>query len=191
MVFCVIEGIDGCGKTSLCNRLQDSGFDAIFTREPYDQSIKDLNGLDQIELAYKFAEDRYLHMRDVVIPAIAAGKHIISDRSYLSNLAYQGKSFQDLDWVWSIQPLNLICPDVVIFLKCDARIAACRDGDPHATRLFNFQNRHLQIRYEHIVRQGSKYNSSNVYEIDTSYLNPDDVFARVYNIIEEAIKCEQ
>ena len=79
MVFCIVEGIDGCGKTSLCNRLQDSGFDAVFTREPYDQSIKDLKGLDQIELSYKFAEDRYMHMRDVVIPAIEAGKHVISD----------------------------------------------------------------------------------------------------------------
>ena len=187
MVFCVIEGIDGCGKTSLCNRLQDSGFDAVFTREPYDQSIKDLKGLDQIELAYKFAEDRYMHMRDVVIPAIEAGKHIISDRSYLSNLAYQGDSFQSLDWVWGIQPMNLVTPDVVIFLKCDYHIAARRSGEPDAERLFD-----IQQRYEDILRTGDNDDNVDIYTIDVSMLTILEVFNDVYAIIEEAIKkCEQ
>lgn len=189
MVYIVIEGIDGCGKTSLCNRLQDSGMDVVFTREPYDQGIKDLKGLDPVELAYKFAEDRYRHMRDVVIPALNSDKHVISDRSYLSNLAYQGTSFTDLNWVWNIQPLNLVLPDIVIFLKCDDHIAARRSGERDAERLFD-----IQRKYEHILRVGSRYIGigAYVYTIDTSNLSTISVFDQVKSIIEEAIKkCEQ
>lgn len=179
MVFCVIEGIDGCGKTSLCNRLQDSGMNAVFTREPYDQSIKDLKGLDQIELSYKFAEDRYLHMRDVVIPAIEAGKHVISDRSYISNLVYQGETKNIEKWVMSIQPYNLVVPDAVILLICDPNIAAQRSGE-NPNILGEIQNRYIQ----HINPCG--FEGKFITTIDTSHISECDVFERAMNLIERS-----
>lgn len=179
MVFCVIEGVDGTGKTSLCNRLQDSGMDAIFTREPYDQGIKDLKGLDPVELAYKFAEDRYRHMRDVVIPALKSDKHIISDRSYISNLVYQGRTKNIEKWVMSIQPCNLTAPDAVILLICDPNIAAQRSGETPEI-LEEIQNRYVR----HFEPHGLE--GQYITTIDTSHISEYEVFERAMNLIERS-----
>lgn len=179
MVYVVVEGIDGCGKTSLCNRLQDSGMDVVFTREPYDQSIKDLKGLDPVELAYKFAEDRYMHMRDVVIPALKSDKHIISDRSYISNLVYQGRTKNIEKWVMSIQPCNLTAPDSIIFLTCDPNIAAQRSGETPEI-LEDIQNRYVR-RFEPRGFEGQYITT-----IDTSHISEYEVFERAMNLIERS-----
>lgn len=179
MVFCVIEGVDGTGKTTLCNKLQESGLDAVFTREPYDQSIKELKGLDPIELAYKFAEDRYCHMRDVVIPALKSDKHVISDRSYISNLVYQGKTKNIEKWVMSIQPCNLTAPDSIIFLTCDPIIAARRSGEP-PEMLEEIQNRYVR-RFEPHGFEGEYITT-----IDTTHISECKVFERAMNLIERS-----
>lgn len=179
MVYVVVEGVDGCGKTSLCNRLQDYGMDAVFTREPYYQSIKDLKGLDPVELAYKFTEDRYRHMRDVVIPAIDAGRHVISDRSYISNLVYQGKTKNIEKWVMSIQPYNLTYPDSIIFLTCDPNIAAQRSGE-NPEILEEIQNRY--VRYFEPYGFEGQY----ITTIDTSHISGYEVFERAMNLIERS-----
>ena len=74
----------------------------------------------------------------------------------------------------------------MIFLKCDYHVAARRSGEPDVERLFD-----IQCNYGFILRNGSKYHDADVHVIDTCDLSAYDVFARVYNIIEEAMKCEQ
>jgi dTMP kinase len=66
------------------------------------------------------AADRAQHMATVVLPALEAGRHVVSDRSVYSSLAYQGYG-RSLDLA-DIQQFNSWAihdrwPDLVILLE--------------------------------------------------------------------------
>src|SRR5690349_10884951 len=101
--FISIEGIDGAGKstisTLLAEKLQESGYAVLLTREPggtvVGAKIRELLISSPTGLAAEagfllFAADRAEHVHAVVQPALAAGKIVISDRFSDSSLAYQG-----------------------------------------------------------------------------------------------------
>ena len=104
----VLEGLDGCGKTSqlrhVAQFVADQGHDVLITREPTDgewgRKIRvtaqtgDLAPPEE-ELRW-FMEDRQEHLQEEVLPALGAGRWVVSDRYFLSTVAYQGA--RGLDW---------------------------------------------------------------------------------------------
>ncbi len=97
-----IEGIDGAGKTTqaemLAAALEAAEYRVVVTKEPtsgsYGAKIRALSIAGtpvppEEELRY-FIEDRKQHVRDLIAPAMESGAVVISDRYYLSNVAYQG-----------------------------------------------------------------------------------------------------
>jgi dTMP kinase len=97
--YIAFEGAEGCGKSTHAARLADT-LDAVLTRETggtaiglrireilHDTSVTDLSHRAEALLA---AADRAQHIEEVVAPALAAGRHVVSDRSVYSTLAYQG-----------------------------------------------------------------------------------------------------
>jgi dTMP kinase len=102
--FITLEGIEHCGKTTQAKALVDSlrsdSHDVVLTREPggtpFGQSIRDLllhqpsAQVDKVAELLLFAADRAQHVNTVILPALAAGKVVISDRFYDSTRAYQG-----------------------------------------------------------------------------------------------------
>jgi dTMP kinase len=104
-----LEGLDGCGKTYAARadrgrRCAARGRDVVPTREPSDGPI----GREIRELARKwrsraaerelalFTDDRREHVALVIAPALAAGRWVLTDRYFLSTVAYQGA--RGLDW---------------------------------------------------------------------------------------------
>lgn len=97
--FVVFEGGEGCGKSTQAERLA-TALDAVLTREPgataVGERIRDLvlgpgtGMLDARAEALLIAADRAQHVAEVVRPALAAGRHVVSDRYVGSSLAYQG-----------------------------------------------------------------------------------------------------
>jgi dTMP kinase len=99
--FFVIEGPDGCGKTTLWEKLKDqlASDRFVFVRDPGSTAISLeirkilLNPLfDEMcptteLLLYMAARDQML--REVIVPALEQGSHVISDRYIQSTLAYQ------------------------------------------------------------------------------------------------------
>jgi dTMP kinase len=97
--YIVLEGAEGCGKSTHAARLaHDLG--AVLTRETggtpigrrireilHDTEVTDLSDRAEALLA---AADRAQHSEAVLRPALAAGRHVVSDRSVYSTLAYQG-----------------------------------------------------------------------------------------------------
>ena len=96
------EGIDGAGKTTqvklLAAALGEGDRTVVTTREPTDgphgAKIRSLSSRgvpttpeEELEC---FVEDRREHVRDLIAPALARGEVVITDRYYLSNVAYQG-----------------------------------------------------------------------------------------------------
>ena len=97
--YITLEGAEGCGKSTHAARL-GAALDAVVTRETggtaigarireilHDTSVTDLSHRAEALLT---AADRAQHIHQVVAPALTAGRHVVSDRSVYSTLAYQG-----------------------------------------------------------------------------------------------------
>lgn len=137
-VYIAFEGAEGCGKSTQARRLAEA-LDAVLTRETggteigrrlreilHDTSVTDLN--DHAETLI-VAADRAQHLAEVVRPALAAGRHVVSDRSVYSTLAYQGYG-RGLP-VSEVRAINEWAvddtwPDLVVLLQVPEPIAAER-----------------------------------------------------------------
>ena len=93
-----IEGIDGSGKSTQASLLYDSlrkNNKVFLTKEPskglIGASIRELlhrNDLSPMAMQMLFAADREEHISKTIVPKLDEGYHVITDRYYLSTLAY-------------------------------------------------------------------------------------------------------
>ncbi|HEY2427946.1 MAG TPA: dTMP kinase [Acidimicrobiales bacterium] len=93
-----LEGGEGSGKSTQARRLADT-LGAVLTREPGGTAIgariraillDPAGEVDERAEALLMAADRAQHASEVVLPALGAGRSVVSDRSVWSSLAYQG-----------------------------------------------------------------------------------------------------
>ena len=136
--YIALEGSEGCGKSTHAQRLGDT-IGAVVTREtggtPIGQRLRailhDTTVLDLDDRAETLivAADRAQHMAEVVRPALSSGRHVVSDRSVYSTLAYQGYGRGlPLDEVRRINQWAMgdIWPDLVVLLTIPADVTAER-----------------------------------------------------------------
>jgi dTMP kinase len=125
-----IEGIDGTGKTTQAHHvqelLQSRGLPVIRTKEPttghWGQILRDsaLTGrLSLEEEVDAFIEDRKEHVDSVINPELKAGKIIILDRYYFSNMAYQGARGFDIDEIMKRNEAFAPEPDLLVILDLE------------------------------------------------------------------------
>lgn len=101
-LFIAFEGIDGCGKSTQARKLAKHILELnkynhiLITREPFrDTKIRkilreDDNPYSQAyELAKLYTEDRKKHVKEMIIPNLKIGNHVICDRYSFSTLSYQ------------------------------------------------------------------------------------------------------
>ena len=108
-LFVAFEGCDASGKSTQARILAER-IDALLTREPGDTPaggrIRALlldhspegASLDVRTETLLMAADRAQHVAEVIEPALAAGRSVVTDRFTASSLAYQGYGRgQDVD----------------------------------------------------------------------------------------------
>jgi dTMP kinase len=130
--FICIEGLDGSGKTTqaklLAKKLRKS-HNTVYTTEPSQGKIgtfireRCLYGekrLSSVIEALLFAADRIEHVENEVLPALNAGKLVISDRYLYSSLAYQGATGLSLEWIEKVNE-HALKPDLAVFLDVDPK----------------------------------------------------------------------
>jgi dTMP kinase len=137
------EGGEGCGKSTQSQRLADR-LGALATHEPggtpIGAAIRHLlldpatEGLDSRAEALLMAADRAQHVAEVIKPALAAGRHVVTDRFAGSSLAYQGYGrglpVEEVERM-SRWAAGGVWPDLVILLEVPLEVAAGRlDRDP-------------------------------------------------------------
>jgi dTMP kinase len=137
-MFITFEGPDGSGKTTVSTaveqRLREEGYDTIYTREPGGSDIAEQirrvildpenTAMDARTEALLYAASRRQHLVEVILPALAAGKNVISDRFVDSSLAYQGCGRGlGVDEVLAINQFAIEghMPDRTVYLKISAR----------------------------------------------------------------------
>ncbi|HEX6286368.1 MAG TPA: dTMP kinase [Acidimicrobiia bacterium] len=143
--YVALEGVDGSGKSTVARALLEAldrrGIEAILVREPGGTAVGeavrslllDSDALDDWAEVFLFAAQRSELARDVIEPALEAGTWVISDRSYYSSIAYQGRA-RGLgeDRVRAINETGLagVIPDFVFVLDVDPGVALDRQDSP-------------------------------------------------------------
>lgn len=133
--YVVLEGIDGAGKTGLAEAivplLVQRGHSVSRFREPTDaylraQAARRLKD-DPFGAALCFTVDRSI-LRPEVERALAGGEVVVQDRSFYSNLAYQGPLLERNDWreLERVERALAIEPDLVVYLDVPVELARRR-----------------------------------------------------------------
>jgi len=173
-LFITFEGIDGCGKTTQINLLNDylksKSYNTILTLEPGGSDIgKNLRQIllhhdgfvdDTCELLLYLA-DRAQHTQTVILENINRGNIVLCDRYIDSTVAYQGYARKgDID---KINLLNNIAtkgllPDITFLFDIDVEIAQTRVGkekDRLEKESIDFHNR-VREGYLEIARKNDR-----------------------------------
>jgi len=156
--FIVLEGIDGCGKTTQINELSKwlpkSGLinknrTLIKTREPggsiLGRDIRDMilnnhksNSPASLTELLLYSADRAEHISKIILPALKDGNWIISDRFSGSTLAYQGYGREiNIDIIKQLE--NIVCqnirPDLTFLLEISPEESILRRKNKVADRI--------------------------------------------------------
>ncbi|MDP2247264.1 MAG: dTMP kinase [Nitrosomonadales bacterium] len=146
--FITLEGMDGAGKSThiptIIDALQTRGLQVLSTREPggtaLGEALRDLllhqPMHPETEALLMFAARRE-HISEVIEPALASGKYVVSDRFSDASFAYQSggrgvlaSKIEQLEaWVHpQLQPDLTILFDVPVEISL-ARLASARSPD--------------------------------------------------------------
>lgn len=164
----VIDGSNGAGKSTvieaLCNHLKQLNREAIFTREPggtpIGEKIRDiLLSTDAVEMSsvtelMLFAAARAQHVREKIIPALRAGKVVVSDRFDSATFSFQHFARGlPLELITTLNNLAVdgLQPDLTIILDLDPEVGLARVG-MHGRNLDRLEKENLD--FLHKAREG-------------------------------------
>jgi dTMP kinase len=140
--FIAFEGGEASGKSTQATRLS-ARLDAVLTREPGGTPIGEqirsllLDPAGVVEAraeALLMAAARAQHVHDVIEPALAAGRHVVTDRFTASSLAYQGYGrglpLEEVRALSAFATAGLE-PDLYVLLDVPPDVAADRRSREH------------------------------------------------------------
>lgn len=195
--YIAFEGAEGCGKSTHAQRLATT-LDATLTRETggtdvgrrlrdilHDNAIHELD--DRAE-ALIVAADRAQHLAQVVRPALAAGRSVVSDRSVYSTLAYQGAGrgldLEELRRVndWAI---GGCWPQLIVLLDAPAAVLAARLAKRELDR-FERAGDDFHQRVIDSFRTMAAADPQRWIVVPADG-NKDDVAARIHSVVVQAM----
>ena len=176
--FIALDGVEGCGKSTQARLLGEAlaalGHEVVLTHEPGDTPLGArlrellLHGeaeMSPLAEAFLFCADRAEHVASVIVPALAEGTVVISDRFSASTFAYQvwagqlpAETFYALDGDARSglaqvpgREESACQPDVTLILDCDPAVGSARQAAA-ADCPDNFESR--PAAYHQRVRAG-------------------------------------
>ena len=130
--FITIEGSDGSGKSTqlkkIISYLEEKQVDLVVTREPGGTPVAEAIRELILDPAYPqmtaktemllYAAARAQHVEEKVLPALQAGKVVLSDRYVDSSIAYQayGRGLGDMVAQVNAIATGGLVPDLTVFL---------------------------------------------------------------------------
>jgi dTMP kinase len=158
-----LEGIDGSGKTTVAEALQDSlSSETVFTREPtgswygeaVDRSIGD-DDADPLAELFLYTADHADHLSRLVRPALRDGRTVVSDRYSDSRYAYQGATLsgtitRPVEYVRGIHEPFTHKPDLTLYFDVPPETGAERAGATNKFETAGYLGR-VRDNYERLV----------------------------------------
>ena len=191
----VLEGIDGCGKTTqaknLIKRLHEKGFDAVFYKEPsegrWGKLIKEKaghqSGLTPEQEFEFFQNDREENVEINIKPALKKKKIVVLDRYYFSTMAYQGAKGIDIREIKKRNDKIVVPPDLVIILDIDARSGL--------NRIKGRKKKDLLFEREDYLKQVGKifksFSGENIIHLDAKE-SKERLYSKIEHLVMDTIK---
>ncbi len=139
-VLITVCGLDGCGKTTMMNRMIDEVLDKskVFTTKQPTNYVResaifrtymdqpDHDAFDYRSLSLLAASDRLQHVNKVIVPQMNEGKIVVSDRYFYSCLAnLRARGFTSDQWIYEIAE-SVVEPDIAFFFDVPVETAVAR-----------------------------------------------------------------
>ncbi len=176
-----VEGIDGSGKSTVCEALEEVYPEAVLTREPttswYGQAVRRsiaTPDADPLAELFLYTADHADHLHRLIRPSLEAGKLVISDRYSDSRYAYQGTTLEGvlpepMSFVRSVHEPWTREPDLTIYLDVPPAVGAARSEGAnkfeHKSHLRAVRDRYetlLAAEPDRFVRVDATRSSSSV-----------------------------
>ncbi|MBD3414799.1 MAG: dTMP kinase [Candidatus Aminicenantes bacterium] len=190
----VLEGIDGCGKSTQAKRLvralRHKGFDTVLFKEPtqgrWGRQIKEKaghpNGLTPKQEFELFQKDRKQNVELNLKPALEKKKIVVLDRYYFSTIAYQGAKGIDIHKIKRQNSEIAVSPDLVFILDVDARTGLDRIKDrQQKDRLFEKEDYLQEVR-----KRFKSFAGENIVHLDGN-ASRDDIFLKIKDAVMNRI----
>ena len=153
--YVAIEGMDGSGKTTqakmLAEFLKKQGFSVLSVTEPSKSALGKMISEKLIKekyspeaIALSFACDRMIHFDETIRPARGKYDYIITDRSYISSLAYQPLQGLRFEWVKELNRF-VMKPDLIFLLDIPVEVFLERRGKTDVI----FEKKEFQKKLRH------------------------------------------
>ncbi len=200
-IFIAIEGLDGSGGTTQSKLLRQwmeeqgrwtsvhrtwepsAGPVGLFIRE--NLSLENAEALGDNVLPYLFAADRQHHLDREILPVVAQGGAVITDRYYHSSLAYQSLTV-GFDTVAQLNA-GFRAPDLTVFLDLPAEVCLerilARGGALERFEVID-RLRAIEAAYEAVLSYCSE-RGERIIRLDASG-SVQDIHARVIAAVAEA-----
>lgn len=139
-VLITVCGLDGCGKTTMMNRMIDEILDVskVFTTKQPTNYVResaifraymdqpDHDAFDYRSLSLLAASDRLQHVNKVIVPKMNEGKIVVSDRYFYSCLAnLRARGFTKDQWIYEVAE-SVVQPDIAFFFDVPVETAVAR-----------------------------------------------------------------
>jgi dTMP kinase len=191
-MFLSLDGVDGAGKTTQIERLaawlRAAGREVIVCRDPGTTPLgdelrkillhrEDL-GIDRRSEMFLYMAARAQLVEEVIRPALAAGKTVVSDRFLLANVVYQGHAGGlEPEILWEVGRVATggLAPDLTLVLDLPLEAAAQRLG-PVRDRIESRGAAYLQAVRDGFLAESRR--QPRIAVIDARG-TPDEVFAQI------------
>lgn len=198
-MFIALEGVDGSGKTTQAARLAEAlGDDTLLIREPggttggerVRELLKDPEvDLDPMSELLLFLAARAQLVREVIRPALDAGRDVVCDRFSDSSVAYQGHArglgAERVEELCELATGGLH-PDVTLLLRLHPEVAAERiAAEGRAADRFEGEGMELQRLVAEGYEEIAARNPQRVRVVEASG-DPDEVHMAVMRALRAA-----
>lgn len=202
--FITIEGSDGSGKSTqlkkIISYLEKKQVDLVVTREPGGTDVAEAIRELILDPAYLqmtaktemllYAAARAQHVEEKVLPALQAGKVVLSDRYVDSSIAYQayGRGLGDMVAQVNAIATGGLVPDLTIFLDLPPAVGMARKQQEENHELDRLEQEKLEFHQK--VYEGydalCKKEPERICRIDASG-TIEEVFGQIKAALDELL----
>ncbi|MGD8373971.1 MAG: dTMP kinase [Candidatus Woesebacteria bacterium] len=198
--YIVIEGLDGTGKTTQFNNTLDFlGANTLGVREPGGTLMAEqirtlLKSKDLPRSAHTnmflFSAARTDLIDSVIRPAIKDDKRVVSDRCWLSTVAYQAAEGADVNHIVNLSKIatgELFEPDLLILIDLDPEVCRQRLDGRGGSEADFFDSKGLdyfkRVRHEYL-NQAKQLKNAHIVDGKPSQ---DNVWKQIKDILKESV----
>ena len=206
-LFISFEGGEGCGKSThikaLKEYLQKKGFECLITREPggapISEKIRDIllsvndgKGMSAKTEILLFEAARSQHVEQTILPALKAGRIVISDRFMDSTTAYQGAARRlpqgDVEWLNNFA-VGSALPDMTILLDLPVEEGLKRANKRDADNADRMGSENIEF-YEQVREAFLKLAAQNSdrFAVVSAEGSKEETFAKIISEVERKLR---